>query len=430
MPPVRTRKRPLPFGIPKQYEAQANSTTQPGYPPWTQVVKSTASKRVDGMQITASEGHPWPPRKGVTGDVGGDFSTEKSRILGSARTYRMRKTEVVPVFFNQYTATTEYTYDGPLLPFDPTVGNLGFNPWPDLPLDMRTSLDVMGAQAIARCKPTNSVADASVFLGETLKDGIPSMLGARSWKDRTLTAKNAGGEYLNYEFGWLPLVSDVRKLAYAVQHAHDVLAQYERDSGRMVRRRYDFPVEERTVNRGKVGAGAPMGPSLSQFFVGNSGTQGEIHRVDRFSRRVWFSGAFTYYLPSGYDSRSAMARTALQAKKLYGLSLSPEVLWNLAPWSWAVDWVSNAGDVFSNLSDWSQDGLVLRYGYIMEHVTMSSTFTHTGTKFSSGHNVQPLVYSIEWKKRRKANPFGFGVSWEGLSPRQIAIATALGITRS
>jgi hypothetical protein len=345
----------------------------------------------------------------------------------------MSRTIKTPVFFGIYMSTDVFEYKGPLLPFDPT-SNPGFNPWPSIPVSFTSPLETLGATAISRCKPTNSVADASTFLGELAKDGLPSLVGVNSWKDRSLkakqAAKSASNEYLNIEFGWLPLVQDVRKLAYAVQHAHKVLSQYERDSGKMVRRRYDFPVEEWTVNRGKVSGGAPHGPSLSQLFVGNSGTTGEIHRVDRFSRRVWFSGAFTYYLPSDYDSRMVMGRLALQAKKLYGISLTPEVLWNLAPWSWAVDWFSNTGDVLSNLSDWSQDGLVLRYGYIMEHITCTSTYTHQGTSYYTGHQVQPLVFSYTSKKRRRANPFGFGVSWDGLSPRQSAIAAALGITRS
>jgi hypothetical protein len=290
-----------------------------------------------------------------------------------------------------------------------------------------------GATPIAPCKTTNTVADASVFLGELYREGIPSLAGVNTWKNKSDTirgVKAAGGDYLNIEFGWKPLVNDIRKFAEAVGHAHKVLAQYERDAGKAVRRQYEFPREELTLDRGKVAGGAPFGPSLSQFFVGSSGTTGEIHRVDRYQRRIWFSGSFTYHLPAGYDSRSAMSRNALYAKKLLGLELSPDVLWNLAPWSWAVDWFSNTGDVVDNLSDWATDGLVLRYGYIMEHVVMSSTFTHYGTKYSTGTNVEPLVFNIETKTRRRANPFGFGVSWEALSARQIAILTALGITRA
>jgi len=344
----------------------------------------------------------------------------------------MRYEETVPVFFGIYKATTSWKYDGAVLPFDPTAYQ-GFDPYPELPLDMRGDLDKEGATAIARCKPTNSVADAAVFLGELMVEGLPSITGVRTWEDRWKSLKTvdktAAAEHLNIEFGIRPLVSEMQSFVTAASHARKVLDQYERDAGRVVRRRYDFPTDERTVDQGKVLDATPYGPASSQFFVGNSGIGGEVHRVDRFTRRVWFSGAFTYWIPSGQDSLSKFMRNYAEADKLFGTGLSPDTIWNLTPWSWAIDWFSNAGDVVSTLSDMATDGLVMRYGYIMEHVKMSSTFTHHGTAYKGGHQVQPLVYSVETKKRVPANPFGFGISWEGLSPRQLAILAALGITR-
>lgn len=429
----RTRRRPLPYRIPGRHETQDNSTTQPGYNPWSTVVLNQSAKDILGEQVTVSEGHPWPPRKGQVADIGGDFFTSKKYIGGKAETRYLSESQTVPVFYGIYSSTDTQKYQGPIIPFDPSVWN-GFDPWPSRPSQINAiDLNEAGATAIARCKPTNSVADASVFLGELYREGIPKLAGIHTWKHRTEVVrdvKTAGGNYLGYEFGWKPLVNDIRKFAEAVGQAQKVLAQYERDAGGVVRRQYQFPIEELTLDRGKVAGGAPYGPTLSQHFVGSSGTTGEIHRVDRYQRRIWFSGAFTYHLPAGYDSRKAMDRGALYAKKLLGLELSPDVLWNLTPWSWAIDWFSNTGDVVDNLSDWATDGLVLRYGYIMEHVVMSSTFTHQGTKYKSGIPVQPLVFNIETKTRRRANPFGFGVSWEALSARQIAILTALGITRA
>lgn len=120
------------------------------------------------------------------------------------------------------------------------------------------------------------------------------------------------------------------------------------------------------------------------------------------------------------------------SKKLLGISLTPDTVWNLAPWTWAVDWFSNAGDVVSNVTDWAVDGLVLRYGYIMEHSLVRDTYTFVGpTTFQSeSQRPQALIFSSERKLRRKATPFGFGLNWDGLSPRQLAIAAALGLSRS
>jgi len=125
-----------------------------------------------------------------------------------------------------------------------------------------------------------------------------------------------------------------------------------------------------------------------------------------------------------------MDRHALEAKKLLGLTLTPDTLWNAAPWSWAVDWFSNTGDVISNVTDSVTDGLVMRYGYIMEHSIVKNIYSLTkpGT-LNPDVRVPSITLVVETKKRRRANPFGFGLSWGSLSLRQQAIALALGLTR-
>jgi hypothetical protein len=90
------------------------------------------------------------------------------------------------------------------------------------------------------------------------------------------------------------------------------------------------------------------------------------------------------------------------------------------------------GDIVSNLSDWATDGLVMRYGYIMEHRFMEITYSldrPTRLKPAGSYLASPVTFVYETKRREKASPFGFGLSWNGMSPRQLAIAAALGITR-
>jgi hypothetical protein len=117
---------------------------------------------------------------------------------------------------------------------------------------------------------------------------------------------------------------------------------------------------------------------------------------------------------------------------LLGIRITPEVLWNLAPWSWAIDWFSNLGDVVSNLSDWATDGLALRYGYIMEHKSIYVTYSLVGKPrfLPEGTFASDVIAYRETKRREKATPFGFGLDWNTFSPRQLAIAAALGITRA
>jgi len=171
-----------------------------------------------------------------------------------------------------------------------------------------------------------------------------------------------------------------------------------------------------------------MQPDSTDFW--DATPSGDVVLTRNVSRNQWFSGAFTYGLPKGDSALSGLHRHYLEAGKLLGTSLTPETLWELSPWSWAVDWFSNTGDVISNLSDWALYGLVMQYGYIMEHTIVSDTYTTTPTGIKGVKSSTPLTFVTETKTRKRANPFGFGVAWNGLNPIQLGILAALGITRS
>jgi hypothetical protein len=306
-----------------------------------------------------------------------------------------------------------------------------------LPPDLSSSdddLDEKGATAIARCEPTNSVADLSTALTELMKDGLPALVGHQSWQNRAGSVrKNAAGEYLNVQFGLRPLLNDVSDFAKAVVKSDQILAQYERDAGRVVRRRYYFPSEtsheESVIST--VARPAPNGDDVGLNTLRLPVYQGTITRHRETVRKCWFSGAFTYYLPSGYDSRNNVSTLAAKAEHLFGIKLSLETLWNVAPWSWAVDWFANTGDVIHNLEAFKTNGLILRYGYVMETTITTDTYSFRYNSTSSGGlpRVAPFITVRITKKRKPANPFGFGVQWNSLSPFQLSIAAALGLNR-
>jgi hypothetical protein len=125
-----------------------------------------------------------------------------------------------------------------------------------------------------------------------------------------------------------------------------------------------------------------------------------------------------------------MKSAADRANYLLGTTLTPDVLWELTPWSWAVDWFSNAGEVVNNFTNMSVNGLVMRYGYMMEEKTSTKTYILDRCALNGLSNSAPPPSSVTMtsKVRAPANPFGFGLSWEGLSPQQLLITAALGIT--
>lgn len=392
---------------------------------------------VVGKQITVSEGHPWRSYKRPPGNIGGPFRTSRTYFEDLRSDL---KSSLYVVDWKSRNNSSRTTYTGPLYatPIHDGNGNMKRDIFPPTMESESSYLEGLGTTAIARVKPTNSVADLAVTLGETLREGIPSLIGHQVWKDRAKSVRNkyaaVGDEYLNYQFGWVPLVSDIKNVAKAATNTEKILAQYRRDAGRQVRRNYEFPsITDQVVDQQRYRAYALGIPGASLSTAGDP-FDGEPVYVD-FSRKLtqkrWFSGAFVYHLPITNSQYGNIARIAAEARKLYGLTIDPEVLWNLTPWSWAADWFANTGDIMSNVSDAITDGLVVKYGYMMEHTIVCDTYSVSGLHSGNGVALPPIETRLftETKKRVEATPYGFGLNWDGFSTYQKSILAALGISK-
>lgn len=398
--------------------------------PWSFTSRSQGvNQEYIGKQVTVSESHSWPPKRGSTGDVGGPFSTLKTEVSVGGVPF------VKDIEYNSTTAGGDKTRRAKIDVTVSTPVELDFSNKPVWPTQNRSSdedLNTAGATAISRCRPTSSAAELSVAVGETYKDGLPSLVGHSSWRDRTLRARNAGEEYLNVQFGWVPLVNDVLNFGNAVTNQRDILSQYDADRGNTIRRQYSFPVEETTTaevllssTRNPVVSAAISGPDIPVS------TPGKWYKYTRASKRRWYSGAFIYGIPQTGLPFEGAREFGAKADRLFGISLTPDVLWNLAPWSWAIDWFSNTGDVLSTIGDMVSQGLVMRYGYMMEETINETIYTLKGAKlYGESLELPPSIVRTSSKVRTKANPFGFGITWDGLSSSQAAIAAALGLSRS
>jgi hypothetical protein len=360
----------------------------------------------------------------VTTDRGGDFSNTK--IVSFINYGGM---------VDSITANS-WRYTGEQFPADPqayidSILNYTIKPASD------ATLMALGTKAIAKCIPTNPVVDGATFLGE-LKAGLPKAIGKELFKTKFKDYRKIGDEYLNVEFGWKPLVSDLQSAVGAVMESDKILKQLHRDSGKNVRRRFEFPEEIVNYENRTSGqyAWIPPGGGLDSYLYDGSGTRIVNTQV---TTKTWFSGCFTYHLNLGTTLQDRIDRNAAEARKLYGLELTPATAWNLAPWSWLADWNGNIGDVLHNVSRFSQDGLVMRYGYIMQEITAKCDISLVG-----GGHFKPAnsSYALDAKKRglhmtiigkskvrRRATPFGFGLDMSALTGRQLAILGALGISR-
>jgi hypothetical protein len=384
---------------------------------------------VPGTQVTASENHPGWNNTQSKGDVGGEFFTQKKTITRKGRDSHVSK------FHDDVGSGIIYNhwFDGPVYPFDASA-NLDGGYMANTGQASNSQLDKLGATAIARTSPTNAVINLTTFLGEILREGIPRAK-FKLWEERSRNFKDlhkrVGDDYLNVDFGWAPFIRDVSSAYQQIVHAEEVIQQYERDAGRPVRRHYQFPVERSITYNSWTDLAAPYyGPR--QTHLENPGNSHKVVISDELEIRRWFSGAFVYYLPSGWESRQKMMNARDELKKLFDTSLTPEAVWDLTPWSWAVDWFANTGDVLHNVHSFADHSLVLKYGYMMQHSVAKRTYNCVDPKTFFDGSGQPyqVEFVVETKQRRRATPYGFGFDLGTLSVAQKAILAALGLSRS
>lgn len=382
--------------------------------------------RVRGIQITESEGHAWPRKGHDLQDRGGPFYTRKL-YLGEMSHRRLDKQlETKTVYKN---VVNDYFSPVQVNPFL-YLGDRDISGYPD-PSTSDEDLMILGTKAIASASPVSPIVSLPVTIGELIRDGLPTMAGLKALKAKGKPDALAD-EYLNYQFGIKPLVSDLKDLGYALRKADKLIAQLKRDSGRVVRRRVDLGTEKEVTEDG-VFFGAPstvwlldrtIDPSLPRV------TSVAIRRKVTISKKRWFSGAFTYVLPNSREHDN-IRRMSREAERLFGLVPDASDVWNLLPWSWLGDWFVDVGPVIQNATNAQTFGQVLLYGYVMEHTIKTYEYTLDDPPVGwAGLGDATLTIHDEVKKRVMASPYGFGSDWEEFSPYQISILAALGITRA
>lgn len=300
----------------------------------------------------------------------------------------------------------------------------------------QNDVNVAGSRLIRDASPTNPHASVSIALGELISDGLPRFVGSAVLQTRASRFRALGSEYLNVEFGWKPFIADLQRVVEAVLESSKIVTQYERDAGRVVRRRRVMPDVVSTANAvgftnqdrpclpifGGGGIGRGFAP-LAEFSI-------PVTREINSRQSTWLSGAFQYYVHTDKTVLGRLVRFEELANQLLGTRITPEVLWELAPWSWLADWFANVGSILSNASMLTNDGLVLRYAYLCRTTVEVRNYRLDRPAVLYSGAISPrATYVTTTKERFRASPYGFGVSLDSLTGRQWAILGALGLTK-
>jgi hypothetical protein len=308
-------------------------------------------------------------------------------------------------------------------------------------------LSYYGAKAFNRLDPTRdrrNLPDAAQFIIELIKDGIPSV--PLKIFSRLATFRSLGDEYLNAIFGWRALLSDLSSLLSTYQRIDSVLAQLRADNGHSVRRKGTLSYTKDVSARSTMGPTSDIRVYPGTGLFTNIGKDPAPYGPEEYwtetEERVWFAGKGSYILSS--DLLDSPSYSDLEDfLLLLSKTPSPSTVYRVIPWTWLINYFSNLGEIVEQALGHGVGDYTADYCYLMRK--------HTRTEYFSvaNHMRFGLQDPTNWDKtvsapvsrnafayvrcttleRVAATPFGFGVTLSGLTPAQLAILTALGLSR-
>jgi hypothetical protein len=297
-----------------------------------------------------------------------------------------------------------------------------------------SDLGAYAQQAYNRVAPDTVVFDAANFLAE-LREGIPRM-APHLLKDGARVFKDGGSDYLGWEFGWKPFLRDIQNLGKALMKATELLTH---QGQRVHRKTGSAPVSNILSSpfsyEGIVTVGCFPGfaSSLAGPIIATSEAEGLGSVTKTATTMRWFEGEFTSFLPLSFDPNSYVDRF----NALTNFKITPQTLWELAPWSWLIDWFLHIEDTIAANQKAANDLLIMHYGYAMETTVYTTEVEWSLQKFSwraqfDGYPTRGrYLASTTYKRRLRANPYGFKAGGSGgLSGSQFAILGALGLTKT
>jgi len=403
--------------------------------PWTGATwwNNYGDKLAEGeFQHTVSVDNPYlwhlkrSNRLSRTLDVGGPFTTTKLNLRVESKSYfDLRRGSV---------AAPSYTYVGDLCPHVDVwnlmnaiyLGKVPNNTiWNNADAMDKNELQLIGERIMLSVVPTSTPFNAITALGEPIIDqrffGLPG---------HALINGDPGGEYLNTVFGLLPTIQDIQHFNTVVNASGDILRQYFKDSDKLIRRRtkpIEIPEEVTEVKNVAFAPITASGPGLTAFLWG--GTSPGCTVTTRINREIWYAGAFMYHVPKDLSSWN---KNIYEWQRLYHVVPHLSDIWELLPFSWLVDYFSNSGNSLRHLFLQSSEGAAQVYGYIMCQSKVEKTYVWNGSLRENDTLVPYTITAVVTKtikQRIRCSPFGVKFTGVDLTPRQLAILAALGISK-
>lgn len=465
---VRTRLVPAPSAVttPLGYFQSRNSLSSPwNAPNFFQSYSGIGGRGYPGLtcERTWDENHGHPPYRS-----GGPFQSIKINSCQPNLNNVNVQLEPVLAKGTYMRGDNLERYVGGFMPPTSSDFGSGFDITPfdnflkkDSPL--LVDLSTYGDQAYAKLRPKLEQASGLVFLaefgdtprmlkttGSAFQNLWRTAIGSRkaaakgfhdTWKflggrtvGRIMRPKPVADHFLNHQFGWVPFLNDLEGFYKTYSDMEVLIAKLTAQNNQFVRKRATIAKSETIA---LVGSNPFVSGNICfpNTYMDSTAwcNGGPFHYlVDRTTTTITASGKFRYYRPefdlTRTDYSSAM-RSIQRQLTLYGLRISPSNIYKATPWTWAADWISNAGKLIDRANDYLLDSVASQYLFVSSHVKKERLLIQI-IPFKNAYTILSFSRHFDVKQRQEdASPYGFNLSVSNLTARQLAIAGALGITR-
>lgn len=288
----------------------------------------------------------------------------------------------------------------------------GAIPWPPVALDT-PSKEWLSTQLLANTNPSKPKIDVGRAIGE-LKD-LPGML--RDIGDEFLNKgfhKAAAGLHLSYEFGWAPFCQDVANLFLcqdAIKKRFDTLKKLRKQKS--ILRKIALWDQTNTS----------YGEGHCDYWKMSLSTAARD--------KVW--GYTIWQTTDDFPATDA----ELQARALrcaLNLRPNPKIMWDLLPWSWAIDWFANVGQFIQAKDNEAHAQCVLaNLCFTQQRIKRARAQSREGgipyEDIGSHMEITPIRQETVQKFRFRASPPTLTAQFPILTNDQLGILGSLAISK-
>lgn len=270
----------------------------------------------------------------------------------------------------------------------------------------------LATNAAARTNPSAPIIDMPVSIFEFR----PTIQHIRDAGDHLSTLiRRIGGRNLEFQFAIRPLIGDINNMLESHRHVAR--------RAKVLNRLYTGHGLRRTVSQGSFSRSAKVNATLQSLGTLCTDTFDVTTTLDCSTHIRWKPTTSVPISSNGFPDAKRIR--ALAHSAVHGQTIDFSTLWEVMPWSWALDWFGNVGTFLKA----SRNLIPARVSVVcpMKHaITRGST---PGWDYGGGKTITAIQY-IRETKRRSVSFVSPIAHFNFLNGHQVGILASLAAARA